>query len=148
MSLGVNVLFVLTELAARILNNGYDIEVFEAHHRLKKDAPSGTAVKLAQILAEATQRQYPEDFVFGRNGLVGERSNKEIGMQVMRGGDIVGEHTISFCGIGEKIELSHQATSRNTFASGALRAAHWLSQQKPGLYDMRDVLGLKNLTLS
>lgn len=148
MSLGVNTLFVLTELAAKILNNGFDIEVFEAHHNLKKDAPSGTAVKLAEILAESTNRSYPKDFVFGREGIVGERSKNEIGMQVMRGGDIVGDHTVFYCGMGERVELTHRATSRSTFALGALAAAHWVSKQKPGLYDMKDVLGLKNLKLS
>ncbi|EKD41203.1 MAG: dihydrodipicolinate reductase [uncultured bacterium] len=147
MSLGVNTLFVLTQLTAQILGDDYDIEVFEAHHKLKKDAPSGTAVKLAQILAETTARSYPKDFCFERNGLIGERTRKEIGMQVLRGGDIVGEHTIYFCGMGERIELTHRATSRDTFALGALKAAAWLARQKPGLYDMKDVLGLKTLKL-
>ncbi len=141
MSVGVNALFKLVSIAAQILGEGYDIELFEAHHKLKKDAPSGTAVKLAEILAKATGLNYPKDFNFHRQGMVGERKSKEIGMQVLRGGDIVGEHTVHFCGIGERLELKHIATSRNTFADGALRAAQWLINKKPGLYNMGDVLG-------
>lgn len=143
MSVGVNTLFRLAAEAARILGEPFDIEVFEAHHRLKKDAPSGTAVKLAEVVAAATGRSYPQDIVFHREGLTGPRTQKEIGMQVIRGGDIVGEHTVYFCGMGERVEIKHVATSRNTFADGALRAAAWLAGQKPGLYDMGDVLGIR-----
>ncbi len=141
MSIGVNTLFGLTAQAAGILKDSFDMEVFEAHHKLKKDAPSGTAVRLAEILAENTSRSYPDDIVFHREGLVGERTQKEIGMQVLRGGDIVGEHTVFFCGNGERIELTHRATNRQTFADGALRAACWIVGQKPGLYTMQHVLG-------
>ncbi|MBX7147767.1 4-hydroxy-tetrahydrodipicolinate reductase [bacterium] len=142
MSVGVNTLFSLVSMAAKILNQGYDIEVIEAHHKLKKDAPSGTAVSLAEVLAEATKRIYPDNFNFHREGMIGERKQSEIGMQVIRGGDIVGEHTVMFCGMGERLELKHIATSRSTFADGALRAAAWLSSKQSGLYDMRDVLGI------
>lgn len=143
MSVGVNALFQLVGEAARILGKGYDIEILEAHHRLKKDAPSGTAVKLAEILAASTGRTYPTDFNFHRQGQTGERPSNEIGMQVIRGGDIVGEHTVYFIANGERVELTHVATSRSTFAQGALRAAAWLQKQKPGLYDMKGVLGIK-----
>lgn len=143
MSVGVNTLFKLIKDAAVALGSGYDLEVFEAHHRLKKDAPSGTAVRIAQILAEATGREYPKDANFHREGLTGERNPKEIGMQVLRGGDIVGEHTVFYCGEGERLEIKHVATHRKTFAQGAIRAALWLSGKKPGLYDMQDVLGFK-----
>ncbi|MCP5464581.1 MAG: 4-hydroxy-tetrahydrodipicolinate reductase [Deltaproteobacteria bacterium] len=142
MSVGMNLVFEMVEQAARILNDDYDIEVFEAHHRRKKDSPSGTANKLAQIICEATGRDYPEDLCFERNGIVGERTKKEIGMQVLRGGDIVGEHTVFFCGEGERIEIKHVANRRTTFAAGAIRAAKWVATQKPGLYTMKNVLGL------
>lgn len=142
MSVGVNTLFKLIAEAARILGSDYDLEVFEAHHNLKKDSPSGTAVKIAEILAKATGLNYPKDFNFHREGLVGERKKKEIGMQVLRGGDIVGEHTVFYCGAGERLEIKHVATSRKTFATGALRAARWLDKKKPGLYDMSHVLGI------
>ncbi|MBI4411767.1 MAG: 4-hydroxy-tetrahydrodipicolinate reductase [Deltaproteobacteria bacterium] len=142
MSVGVNTLFKLVADAAKVLGNGYDLEILEAHHRLKKDAPSGTAVRIAEILAEATGRRYPQDINFHRQGVIGERQPREIGMQVIRGGDIVGEHTVFYCGIGERLEIRHTATSRATFADGALRAALWVSGRKPGLYDMGDVLGL------
>lgn len=142
MSVGVNTLFKLVEMAAKILGDDYDKEIWEAHHRFKKDAPSGTAVKLAEILAETTGRTYPQDICFSREGIIGERTRKEIGMQVMRGGDIVGEHIVYYCGMGERLELKHVATSRKTFADGAVRAAKWLSGKKPGLYDMFDVLGI------
>lgn len=142
MSVGMNLMFKLTAEAARILNDDYDIEVFEAHHKHKKDAPSGTAVKLAQILCESTGRNYPGDISFHREGVATARSKKEIGMQVLRGGDIVGEHTVYYCGEGERLEIKHVATSRDTFAKGALRAAQWLVDQNPGIYNMWDVLGL------
>ncbi|OGN63081.1 MAG: 4-hydroxy-tetrahydrodipicolinate reductase, partial [Chlamydiae bacterium RIFCSPHIGHO2_12_FULL_49_11] len=142
MSVGVNTLFKLAADAAKILGAGYDLEILEAHHRQKKDAPSGTAVKIAEILAAATSRRYPQDVNFHRQGMTGERDPREIGMQVIRGGDIVGEHTVFYCGAGERLEIRHVATSRSTFADGALRAAKWIVGQKPGLYTMGDVLGL------
>ena len=142
MSVGVNTLFALVKKAAGILGDGFDIEISEAHHRLKKDAPSGTAVKLAEIAASTTGRKYPNDAVFERLGNVGARTDKEIGMQVIRGGDIVGEHTVYFISEGERIELTHRATSRKIFAAGSLRAASWVYDKKNGLYDMQDVLGL------
>ena len=142
MSVGINVMLQLVTEAATLLGDSFDIEILEAHHKLKKDAPSGTAVSLARVLAEATGKKYPNDFNFGRKGLIGERPQGEIGMQVIRGGDIVGDHTVIYCGIGERVEIKHIATSRATFAKGALRAAGWLQKQKPGLYDMRDVLGM------
>ncbi|MDQ2867142.1 MAG: 4-hydroxy-tetrahydrodipicolinate reductase [Verrucomicrobiota bacterium] len=138
-SVGVNALFWLTEKAAEILGDGFDLEIVEAHHRLKKDAPSGTAKTLAEIL----QRARGGKFQHGREGMVGERAAGEIGIHSIRGGDTVGEHTVIFAASGERIELTHRATSRETFARGALRAAHWLVGKAPGLYDMRDVLGLK-----
>lgn len=143
MSIGVNLCFkILAEIAATI-GNDYDMEIVEAHHRLKKDAPSGTAMKMAQVLADAVNRNLDEVGVYARKGIIGERSPKEIGIQTLRGGDIVGDHTVMFAGIGERIEITHRATSRDTFAAGAVRAAKWLSGKKPGIYDMQDVLGLK-----
>lgn len=142
MSIGVNLLFKLTELTASILNKGFDVEIIEAHHRLKKDAPSGTANKLLDILINTLKRDKNKDAVYGRQGITGERKDNEIGVMALRGGDIVGEHTVMFAGTGERIELTHKATSRQTFAKGALKAAEWLITQKPGLYSMFDVLGL------
>lgn len=142
MSVGMNLVFKLVAVAAQVMKDDYDIEVFEAHHRLKKDAPSGTAQKIAQILCEATGRNFPDNVRYNRQGITGERSRSEIGMQVLRGGDIVGDHTVFFCGEGERIEIKHIATSRSTFAAGAIRAAKWVVHQKPGLYSMQDVLGL------
>jgi len=142
MSLGVNLLFVLTELAAAKLCDSFDIEIVEAHHRFKKDAPSGTARKLGEIAASAIGRSYNEVVKNGRAGMVGERPQKEIGMHAIRGGDIVGDHTVLFAGLGERLELRHVAHSRATFAHGAVVAAKWLAGQNPGLYSMRDVLGL------
>jgi 4-hydroxy-tetrahydrodipicolinate reductase len=142
-SVGVNALFWLTREAARILGPGFDLEVVEMHHRLKKDAPSGTARRLAEILAEARGLDYAQDAVHGRHGLVGARDPREIGVHAIRGGDIVGEHTVLLAGTGERLELTHRAASRETFAAGALRAAGWLSDQPAGLYDMEDVLGLR-----
>lgn len=141
MSLGVNILFQLVSQAARALP-GYDLEIIEAHHNLKKDAPSGTAMRLAEVAAEASQRS-PKDFVYGRKGMVGARTRKEIGISVIRAGDIVGDHTVLLSGPGERIELRHQAHSRNAFAAGALTAAAWVHKKRPGLYSMVDVLGLK-----
>ena len=142
-STGVNTLFWLTRKAAEILGSGYDLEIMEMHHRLKQDAPSGTAKALAEILAEVRQLQLPEAARHGREGLVGERTKEEIGIHSLRGGDVVGDHTVIFATPGERLELTHRASSRDTFAHGALRAALWLVRQKPGLYDMQDVLGLR-----
>lgn len=142
-STGVNTLFWLTRKAAEILGPGFDLEVVEMHHRMKKDAPSGTAKSLAEILAKVRHQQLDEVIRHGRHGIVGERTNAEIGMHSLRGGDVVGDHTVIFAAQGERVELTHKASSRETFASGALRAAQWVSKQKPGLYDMQDVLGLK-----
>ncbi|HEV2210766.1 MAG TPA: 4-hydroxy-tetrahydrodipicolinate reductase [Verrucomicrobiae bacterium] len=142
-SLGVNALFWLTRKAAEILGPEFDLEVVEMHHRLKRDAPSGTARSLAEILAEARGQQLETIARHGRVGIVGERAQTEIGIHSIRGGDVVGDHTVIFAAPGERLELTHKAASRDTFAHGALRAAAWVAQQKPGLYDMRDVLGLK-----
>jgi len=143
MSVGVNVMFKIAEEMARILGNDYDMEILEVHHRLKKDAPSGTAMRLAQILAEATDRDLEKVGVYARKGIIGERTNEEIGIQVLRAGDITGEHTVMFGGIGERLELIHRAHNRDNFARGAVRAALWVVNQPKGLYDMQDVLGLR-----
>jgi len=142
-STGVNTLFWLTRKAAEILGTEFDLEVVEMHHRLKKDAPSGTAKSLAEILASVRHQQLDQVARHGREVLVGERDRSEIGIHSMRGGDVVGDHTVVFANVGERLELTHKASSRDTFANGALRAAQWLVRQKPGLYDMQDVLGLK-----
>jgi 4-hydroxy-tetrahydrodipicolinate reductase len=143
MSTGVNLLLRVLHDVARVLGDEYDIEIIEAHHRLKKDAPSGTALKMAQVIADATKRSLDEVAVYTRKGLIGERTRKEIGIQTIRAGDIVGEHTVLFGGLGERIEITHKVSSRDTFARGALRAALWISGKPAGLYDMQDVLGLK-----
>lgn len=143
MSVGVNLMFKVVEEIARVLGEDYDVEIVEAHHRMKKDAPSGTALRLGEVTAQGLGRKWEEVGVYGRKGLIGERSNKEIGMQVIRAGDIVGEHTVIFGGMGERLEITHRAHTRDTFARGAVRAAKWVVTQKPGLYDMGDVLGLK-----
>lgn len=143
MSVGINLVFSLIAEMARVLGDGYDIEVIEAHHRLKKDAPSGTALKMAEILASATGRDLDQVGVYARKGLIGERKKGEIGIQTIRAGDIVGDHTVLFGGMGERIEITHRAQSRDTFAAGALRAAQWAVRQPPGLYDMADVLGIR-----
>ena len=142
-STGVNTLFWLTRKAAEILGNDFDLEIIEMHHRLKKDAPSGTAKSLAEILAAVRQQQLEKVARHGRVGIVGERTAAEIGIHSVRGGDVVGDHTVIFANTGERLELTHKASSRDTFANGALRAALWVVKQKPGLYDMQDVLGLK-----
>ena len=142
-STGVNTLFWLTRKAAEILGPGFDLEVVEMHHRLKKDAPSGTATTLLEILGDVRKVQLEEALRHGRQGITGERTASEIGIHAVRGGDVVGDHTVMFAAIGERVELTHKASSRDTFANGALRAAAWVVQQKPGLYDMQDVLGLK-----
>jgi len=141
-STGVNALFWLARKAAEILGPDYDLEIVEMHHRLKRDAPSGTARTLAEILAEARGRQLSEIARHGRQGVTGERTAAEIGLHALRGGDVVGDHTVIYAGIGERLELTHRASSRDTFAGGALRAAVWVNGRQPGLYDMRDVLGL------
>lgn len=141
-SVGVNTLFWLTQKASEILGPEFDLEVVEMHHRLKKDSPSGTARRLAEILAEVRSLSYESDVVHGREGMVGERTQTEIGMHAIRGGDVVGDHTVIFANTGERIELTHKASSRDTFANGALRAAKWAISREAGLYDMQDVLGL------
>jgi len=142
-STGVNTLFWLTRKAAEILGPAYDLEIIEMHHRLKRDAPSGTAKTLAEILAGARKLQLDKAARHGRAGITGERKPDEIGIHSIRGGDVVGDHTVVFAANGERLELTHKASSRDTFANGALRAALWVVKQKPGLYTMQDVLGLK-----
>lgn len=143
MSLGVNLLFALTEYATEILGSDFDVEIVEAHHRLKKDAPSGTAKRLAEIIAEKRGLDMKRDLRHGRAGIVGERPAGEIGVHAIRGGDIVGDHTVLFAGLGERLELIHRAHSRDTFARGALKAAQFVVNQKPGIYSMQQVLGFK-----
>ncbi|HUT23207.1 MAG TPA: 4-hydroxy-tetrahydrodipicolinate reductase [Sumerlaeia bacterium] len=142
MSVGVNTLFKITADVARILGESYDVEIAEMHHRYKKDAPSGTARRLGEIAAEAMGGTYEELVRDGRSGITGERPARQIGMHALRGGDVVGEHTVTFAALGERIELTHRAQSRETFARGALRAAAWVAGREPGLYDMQDVLGI------
>ena len=143
MSMGVNLMFRVVEDMARALGGGFDVEIIEAHHHHKKDAPSGTAVKLAQNLAGALGRDFEQVGVYQRYGIIGERRPEEIGIQTIRGGDIVGEHTVLFAGVGERLEVTHRAHSRDNFARGAVTAAKWIISQAPGLYDMQHVLGLK-----
>jgi len=143
MSVGVNVALSLVEMAARSLGPEYDVEVFEMHHRKKVDAPSGTALKLGEVAAVARGATLERDGVFGRHGATGERKGATIGFSVARGGDVVGDHTVFFAGPGERIEITHRSSSRANYAQGAMRAARFVAAQKPGLYDMRDVLGLR-----
>jgi len=143
MSVGVNVMFDLVRRAAATLGAAYDVEIVEMHHRMKKDAPSGTALRLAEVAAEALGRDPRKDFRTERSGMIGERPAREIGVQTLRGGDVVGEHTVFFAGTGERLEIAHRATSREQFALGAVRAARWVVGRPPGLYDMHDVLGLR-----
>jgi 4-hydroxy-tetrahydrodipicolinate reductase len=143
MSVGVNVLFELVRQAAKLMGPGFDVEIVELHHKHKRDAPSGTAVRLAEVAAEALGLRPQESFCFSRQGITGERPPGQIGVQTLRGGDVVGEHTVMFVGEGERVELSHRATSRAQFATGAVRAAAWLAGKTPGCYDMTDVLGLR-----
>ena len=143
MSVGVNLVFKLLETASRVLAQGYDIEIIEAHHRHKVDAPSGTALGMGEVVARTLGRDLAECAVYGRDGVTGERDPSTIGFATVRGGDIVGDHTVLFAGIGERIEITHKASSRATFALGALRAARYLQANPVGLYDMQDVLGLK-----
>ncbi len=143
MSVGVNLCFKLLDLAARVLGDEVDVEIIEAHHRHKVDAPSGTALRMGEVVANALGRNLSECAVYGREGQTGARDRKTIGFATIRAGEIVGDHTVLFAGAGERVEITHRAENRATFASGALRAAHWLAQQPPGLYDMQDVLGLR-----
>jgi 4-hydroxy-tetrahydrodipicolinate reductase len=142
MSVGVNVLFELVRQAAAVLGDAYDVEIVEIHHNKKRDAPSGTAVRLGEVAAQALGRDPKDALAFARHGILGERPPWQIGVQTLRGGDVVGEHTVYFCGEGERLELTHRATSRDQFARGAVRAARWIVGRPPGLYDMADVLGL------
>lgn len=141
-STGVNTLFWLTRKAAEILGPAFDLEVVEMHHRQKRDAPSGTAATLAEILADVRKQQLAQVIRHGRRGITGERTDAEIGMHSLRGGDVVGDHTVIFAGLGERVELTHKASSRETFAIGALRASQWIIGRPPGIYSMQDVLGL------
>jgi 4-hydroxy-tetrahydrodipicolinate reductase len=143
MSVGVNLLLKILGDVAKVLGDDYDIEIIESHHRLKKDAPSGTAMRMAQVIAQAVDRNLDEVAVYERKGLIGERTKKEIGIQTVRAGDIVGEHTVLFGGLGERIEITHKASSRDTFARGALKAVLWVHGKPSRFYDMQDVLGLK-----
>ena len=143
MSIGVNLLFKLVRDIAPILGDSYDIEIIEAHHNRKKDAPSGTALALANEIAVVLSRDAKEDFVYGRKGMVGERRPREIGIHSVRAGDIVGEHTVVFAGLGERLELTHRATNRDTLARGVILAIRFMAGAAPGFYDMQDVLGLK-----
>ena len=143
MSVGVNIVFKLLEQAAKVLAEGYDIEIIEAHHRYKVDAPSGTALRMGEVVAAALGRDLAECAVYGREGVTGERNPSSIGFATVRGGDIIGDHTVLFAGIGERIEISHKASSRASFSMGALRAARFLAGKGAGLYDMQDVLGLR-----
>lgn len=141
-SLGVNLTLKVLEMVAKTVGDKYDIEIIEAHHRMKKDAPSGTAMKMAETIVQALNRDMEKDLVYARKGLIGERKDKEIGVQTIRAGDIVGEHTVMFCGNGERIEITHKAHTRDTFAKGAVAAAKWLYGKPNGKYSMFDVLGL------
>jgi 4-hydroxy-tetrahydrodipicolinate reductase len=143
MSVGVNLCFRLLDIAARVLGDDVDIEVIEAHHRHKVDAPSGTALRMGEVVAQALGRDLDDCAVYGRQGVTGERDRKTIGFETIRAGDIVGEHTVMFAGAGERVEITHKASSRMTFAQGAVRAAVWLGARERGLYDMQDVLGLR-----
>jgi 4-hydroxy-tetrahydrodipicolinate reductase len=143
MSVGVNVCFKILKDIAKTLGDDFDVEIVELHHNKKKDAPSGTAVRMGEVVAEALGRDYNQVARCCREGIVGERTREEIGMQTVRGGDIIGEHTVYFIGMGERIELSHRAMTRDMFSRGSVRAAKWVVGQQPGIYDMQDVLGLK-----
>jgi len=143
MSVGVNLCFKLLDVAARVLGDDVDIEVIEAHHRHKVDAPSGTALRMGEVVADALGRDLKDCAVYGREGHTGERDAKTIGFETIRAGDIVGDHTVMFAGNGERVEITHKASSRMTFANGAIRASSWLMSRDSGLFDMQDVLGLK-----
>ena len=146
MSVGVNLLLHLVQTAARVMGQTADIEIIEAHHRFKKDAPSGTAMAIGASIAKALDRDLAEVAVYGREGITGERERQTIGFATVRGGDIIGDHTALFADLGERLEITHKASSRNTFAQGALRAALWLQNKQPGLYSMQQVLGLTQLS--
>lgn len=141
-SVGVNVVLKLLQQAAQVLGDGYDVEIVEAHHRAKVDAPSGTALRMGEVVARSLGRDLPKSAVYGREGNTGARDRKTIGFATVRGGDVIGDHTVLFLGEGERVEISHKASNRSNFALGALRAAQWLHGQPAGLYDMQDVLGL------
>lgn len=143
MAVGVNAVFKLLDMAARILEKGYDVEIVEAHHRMKVDAPSGTALRMGEVVAQALGRDLADCAVYGREGHTGERDEQTIGFATVRGGDIVGDHTVMFCGLGERVEITHKSGSRMPYALGSLRAAHFLSRHQKGLFDMQDVLGLR-----
>lgn len=143
MSVGVNVVFKLLDMASRIMNEGYDIEIVEAHHRHKVDAPSGTAIRMGEVVAGALGRDLDACAIYGREGVTGERDPSTIGFATVRGGDIVGDHTVMYCGTGERVEISHKAGSRMPYALGSLRAARFLRGHRSGLFDMQDVLGLR-----
>lgn len=143
MAVGVNLVFKLLDTAARILNQGYDIEIVEAHHRLKIDSPSGTALRMGEVVADALGRDLEECAIYGREGVSGVRDPSTIGFATVRGGDIVGDHTVMFCGIGERVEITHKSSSRMTYATGSMRAARFLASKRSGLFDMQDVLGLR-----
>lgn len=141
-SVGVNLSFKLLQMAAKVLGDDYDVEIFEAHHRHKKDAPSGTALRMGQVVADSLGRDLEKVAVYGREGIGEERDTQTIGFATVRAGDVVGDHTVTFAGGGERLEITHKASNRMTFASGAIRAAGWVASQPPGLYSMEDVLGL------
>jgi 4-hydroxy-tetrahydrodipicolinate reductase len=143
MSIGVNLTFKVLDMVARALGDDYDVEVIEAHHRNKVDAPSGTALRMGEVVADALDRDLEANAVYGRQGRTGVRERDTIGFETIRAGDIVGEHTVMFAGAGERVEIAHKASSRQTFAGGAVRAAKWVTAQPAGLYDMQDVLGLR-----
>ncbi len=143
MSVGVNLCLKLLDMAARVLGDSVDIEIIEAHHRHKVDAPSGTALRMGEVVADALGRDLKECAVYGREGVTGERDRKTIGFATVRAGDVVGDHTVMFADVGERVEITHKASSRMTFAKGAVRAAGWLQDKQAGLFDMQDVLGLK-----
>lgn len=143
MGVGVNATLKILELAAKILNSGYDIEIVEAHHRLKVDAPSGTALKMGEVVAQALGRDLKDCAIYGREGVTGVREDQTIGFSTIRGGDVIGDHTVMFMGMGERVEITHKSSSRITYATGAMRAAKFLSANAAGFYDMQDVLGLK-----
>ena len=144
MSVGVNLCFKLLDMAARVLGDDVDIEVIEAHHRHKVDAPSGTALRMGEVVADALGRDLSECAVYGREGITGERDRKTIGFETIRAGDVVGDHTVLFAAMGERVEITHKASSRMTFANGAVRASIWIKQKDCGLYGMADVLGLSS----
>jgi len=143
MSAGVNLVFKLLEIAAKTLATGYDIEIVEMHHRMKVDAPSGTAIRMGEVVADALGRDLKECAVYGREGVTGERDPSTIGFATLRGGDVIGDHTVVFAGMGERVEITHKASSRSIYAQGSIRAARFLADKKTGLFDMQDVLGLR-----